>query len=154
MWREILIWRSCMEHADDFNKDTGMLAEGTTQVHQTVLWQIIDGVIDYRIILNPYDRPAHQMMMHPNEALFISFVDEGGPHIALKAAAVRIEMRKLRVATKKGSAVGWFVGGKIPLEEQDEETVEKAQVGWIFSGKLHARLRQLQRTGRKPVGAE
>ncbi len=37
---------------------------------------------------------------------------------------------------------------------EDEETVEKAQVGWIFSGKRHARLRQLQRTGRKPVGAE
>ncbi len=53
---------------------------------------------------------------------------------------------------------GRFVDGKIPLEEveegEDEETVEKAQVGWIFSGKRYARLRQLQRIGRKPAGEE
>jgi hypothetical protein len=43
------------------------------------------------------------------------------------------------------------VDGKIPLEEQEEESVEKPQVGWIFSGRLHARLGQLQRPKQKPV---
>lgn len=146
-----------LKHADDFNKDTAMLAEGTTEVHQTVLWQIIDGVIYYRIILNPYDRPAHQMMMQPSEALFISFLNEGGQRVAPKAAAMRIGMRKLRVATGEGYAMGWFVDGKIPLEETEDGedegdgVVKKSQVGWIFSGKLHHRLQQLQRPKQNPL---
>jgi hypothetical protein len=123
----------------------GILGEGTTQVAQTVLWDVIGGEIYYRIVLTPYDRPAHQMMMDPNEALFISFGTSGGERVVPKAAALRIETRFLRVATAKGYAVGWFVDGVIPLEGQSEELVEKAQVGWIFSSQLHARLRQLQR---------
>ena len=40
--------------ADDVRRDVDFLAEGTTQVKQTVLWQISDGEIYYRIVLYPY----------------------------------------------------------------------------------------------------
>jgi len=138
-----------LKREEDVRKDVDMLAEGTTQVEQTVLWQIIDGEIYYRIILTPYDREAHKMMLSPSEALFISFVSNEGERLVPRAAAERLETRTLRVATKDGYAVGWFVDGKLPMEDADEGAVEKAQVGWIFSGQLHARLRQLQR----PKGA-
>jgi hypothetical protein len=142
-----------LKQADDVRKDVDFLAEGTTQVQQTVLWQIIDGEIFYRIVLYPYDREAHQMMMYPNEALFISFGTDGGERLVPKSAAMRIETRTLRIATKDGYAVGWFADGKLPLEGQAEDVVELSQVGWIFSGKLHARLQKLQRPGAAKGGA-
>lgn len=120
------------------------LAEGTTRIRQTLYWQIHDGNIHYRILLRPYDRKAHAMMMRPGEALFMSFVSEDGERLVPKSTDHRIEMQFLRVATREGHAAGWFYDGHLPLAEVSPEAVHGGQVGWVFSNGLHARLRQLQ----------
>lgn len=137
---------------DKMNEDRAVLAEGTTSIDQIVLWQVIGDDIYYRIILAPYDRAAHQLMLAPGESLFVSFVDAQQVRLAPRAAAAPVPTKGLRVATGDGYAVGWFADGKVPLEGQDGEKVEKARVGWIFSDPLHARLRQIQRPGQTDGG--
>jgi hypothetical protein len=136
---------------EDVKKEIELLAEGTTQIEQILFWQIHDGSIYYRIVLRPYDRKAHEMMMQPGEALFMSFLSEGDVRLVPKSADHRIDMKYLRVATEKGYAVGWFYDGRLPLAEADPEAVDHGRVGWIFSNGLHARLQQIQ-APRKPAG--
>ena len=138
----------------DANKEVTLLAEGTTQVQQLVFWQIVGGDIYYRIVLTPYDRPAHKLMMNPAEALFMSFLTAGGERVVPVSGAERIPTKDLREATKEGYAVGWFSDGKLSLEGRDPNQVERGEVGWIFSSGLHARLKTVQRlrgTDGKPV---
>jgi hypothetical protein len=51
----------------------------------------------------------------------------------------------IRIATENGNPTGWFVDGKIPLEPKEKREIAAPRVGWLFSQRLHARLRQLQR---------
>ena len=128
----------------DVNKEIDLLAEGTTQVQQMVFWEIVGDDVYYRIVLTPYDRPAHQLMMSPAEALFMSFLSADNQRIVPVSAAFRIPTHKLRVATRDGYAAGWFYDGRIPLEGGDAARIDHAEVGWIFSSKLHARLKGIQ----------
>lgn len=137
--------KDLLRDRDKLNEDRAVLAEGTTSIDQLVLWQVIGDDIYYRIILTPYDRTAHQMMLDPGESLFISFVDANQVRLAPRAAAAPVPTKDLRVATGDGYAIGWFADGKVPLEGQDGGLVEAARVGWIFSDPLHARLRRIQR---------
>ena len=130
--------------AEGVRADSQILGDGSTKVKQLVLWQLGDGGIFFRIILTPYDKDAHRMMMVPSETLFLAFETKTGERIAPPAEALRIEMRQLRVATDNGAPAGWFVDGKIPLDPKEERQVDSPQVGWFFSKRLHARLRQLQ----------
>jgi hypothetical protein len=130
--------------AANVRKDSTTLADGSTRVNQVVLWQIDDNEICFRIILTPYDKEAHQMMAMPSEALFLSFETKAGIRIAPKAEPRRIEMRHLRLATDHGEPAGWFMDGKIPLDRKEERAIDVPKVGWLFSKRLHSRLRQLQ----------
>lgn len=133
-----------LEDDGSVQKEMEFLAEGTTQIQQVLYWQIFDGNIYYRILLQPYDRTAHELMIQPGEALFMSFMSGEGTRLVPKSADYRIDMKYLRVATKDGYAVGWFYDGVLPLDGVHPEAVSKGKVGWIFSNRLHARLRQLQ----------
>lgn len=126
------------------NKESGTLAEGTTNVQQLVFWEIVGDDIYYRIVLLPYDRPAHELMMDSAEALFMSFHAPDDQRVVPVSAPARIATRKLRVATKDGYAAGWFHDGIVPLAGQDPDRVDHSKVGWIFSGTLHARLKKIQ----------
>ncbi len=140
-----------LEEDPNVKKEIDLLAEGTTQIEQVLYWQIFDGDIYYRILLQPYDRAAHEMMMKPGEALFMSFMSGNGERKVPKSADHRIDMKYLRVATKEGYAAGWFYDGVLPLDGVNPESVAKGKVGWIFSNGLHARLRQIQ-APKRPAG--
>lgn len=142
-----------LEWMDDkhVRRETGMLADGTTGIEQMVFWQIVDGNVHYRIVLQPYDRKAHELMMDPGEALFMSFLSGDQKRLVPKSADQRIEMRTLRVATREGYAVGWFYDGRLPLGGVDPAAVDRGRVGWVFSSGLHDRLREIQ-APRKQVG--
>lgn len=128
----------------DVNREIDLLAEGTTQVHQLVFWEIVGDQIFYRLVLAPYDRRAHELMMDSTEALFMSFHAADDKRVVPVSVAERIPTRKLRVATKNGYAAGWFHDGTIPLDGKSPALVDHAKVGWIFSGPLHNRLRKVQ----------
>lgn len=130
--------------AEKLRKDAKVLANGSTNVKQVVLWNIENDNIHFRIILTPYDREAHQLMMSPGEALFVSFESKAGVRVAPKAMPLRVEMRQLRMATENGAPAGWFVDGSVPVDAKDKNLVSAPRVGWLFSKQLHGRLRQLK----------
>ena len=133
-----------LEGDEGVKVESEYLAEGTTRIQQVLYWQIHDGNIYYRLLLQPYDRAAHAMMMQPGEALFMSFLSEDGERLVPSSSDHRLEMKYLRVATREGYAVAWFYDGSLPLGDVSPEDVHGGRVGWIFSNGLHARLRQLQ----------
>lgn len=140
-----------LQWMDDKNvkRELGLLADGTTGIEQMLFWQIVNGSIYYRIVLRPYERNAHELMMKPGEALFMSFLSNGNKRLVPKSSDQRIEMRRLRVATREGYAVGWFYDGRLPLGDVSPTAVDHGKVGWVFSSGLHARLRQIQAPGKR-----
>ena len=136
--------KKLLELSEDVRREVDFLAEGTTQVQQQLFWQIVGDNIHYRIILTPYDRRAHELMMRPGEALFMSFLSTDEERLVPRSADFRIDMKKLRVATTDGYAVGWFYDGRLPLGGVNPAAVDHGSVGWIFSNRLHARLRTIQ----------
>jgi hypothetical protein len=136
--------KELMVPATKVRSDSRILAEGTTKVTQLVLWQLDGANLHFRIILTPYDAEAHQMMATPSEAMFLSFETKAGARVAPKSEPLRIETRTLRLATTAGTPAGWFFDGKIPLDPKEERIIDMPRLGWLFSKRLHARLRQLQ----------
>jgi hypothetical protein len=78
----------------DVNKEIDLLAEGTTQVQQMVFWEIVGDDVYYRVVLTPYERSAHELMMSPSEALFMSFLSADNKRIVPVSAAFRIPTKK------------------------------------------------------------
>ena len=103
--------------------ETEYLAEGTTRIQQVLYWQIHDGNIYYRLLLQPHDRAAHAMMMQPGEALFMSFLSEDGERLVPNSSDHRLEVKYLRMATREGDAVAWFYDGSLPLGDVSPEEV-------------------------------
>lgn len=133
---------------ETIDRSVGYLADGTTKMEQAVGWFLYEGRLHFVLLIRPFERMAHELMKRPGEDLFISFVDASGERVVPSSAPEQIATKDLRVAVMRGgtAAAGWVAYGELPVPEGAGELIDEPKVGWIFSGTLHGRLKQLQRS--------
>jgi hypothetical protein len=136
-----------LELAREMERKVDYLADGTTRVEQAVAWFTYRDRLHYVLLVRPFERVAHEMMKRGGEDLFLSFLGSDGERVLPPSAPEQIPTRSLRVAVTKAKRIpaGWVAYGELPLYGASGESIAEPQVGWIFSGGLHARLQKLLR---------